>query len=93
MKYYLAIDLGATSGRHIIAHKENGEIVLNEIHRFKTCMDDSSFGLVSANLFMNLKFFSLNFSIRYLQHSRCFSFFTHSQILRFVEKIIDKLYE
>ena len=46
MKYYLAIDLGATSGRHIVAHKENGEIVLNEIHRFKTYMDDSSFGLV-----------------------------------------------
>lgn len=46
MKYYLAIDLGATSGRHIVGHLENGEIKLEEIHRFKTGMDESSNGLV-----------------------------------------------
>ena len=46
MKYYLAIDLGATSGRHVVGHVENGEIVLEEIHRFKTGMDDSKDGLV-----------------------------------------------
>ena len=46
MKYYLAIDLGATSGRHIVGHLENGEIKLEEIYRFKTGMDDSSNGLV-----------------------------------------------
>ena len=33
MKYYLAIDLGATSGRHIIGYKEDGKIVLKEIRR------------------------------------------------------------
>lgn len=46
MKYYLAIDLGATSGRHIVGHLENGKIKLEEIYRFKTGMDDSSNGLV-----------------------------------------------
>jgi rhamnulokinase len=46
MKYYLAIDLGATSGRHVIGYLENGEIVLKEIHRFKTEMDNSADGLV-----------------------------------------------
>lgn len=33
--YYLAIDFGASSGRHILAHVENGKIVLEEVHRFK----------------------------------------------------------
>ena len=34
MKYYLAIDIGASSGRHILAHVEDGRMVLEEIHRF-----------------------------------------------------------
>ena len=46
MKYYLAIDLGASSGRHVIGYLENNEIKLEEIHRFKTEMDNSSDGLV-----------------------------------------------
>ena len=33
-KYYLAIDIGASSGRHILGHLENGKMVLEEIHRF-----------------------------------------------------------
>ena len=27
MKYYLAVDIGASSGRHILAHLEDGKIV------------------------------------------------------------------
>ena len=46
MKYFLAIDLGATSGRHVVGYKENGEIILKEVHRFKTEMDFSPDGLV-----------------------------------------------
>lgn len=46
MKYYLAIDLGASSGRHIIGYKNQGEIKLEEIHRFKTGMDESRDGLI-----------------------------------------------
>lgn len=35
MKYYLAIDIGASSGRHILAHLENEKLVLEEIFRFE----------------------------------------------------------
>ena len=46
MKYYLAIDLGASSGRHVVGYLDNGQIILEEIHRFKTGMDESNDGLV-----------------------------------------------
>lgn len=32
--YYLAIDIGASSGRHILSHMEDGKLILEEIHRF-----------------------------------------------------------
>ena len=35
MKYYLAIDIGASSGRHIIGYYKNNELVLDEVYRFK----------------------------------------------------------
>ena len=34
MKYYLGIDIGASSGRHILGHVEDGKVVLEEIYRF-----------------------------------------------------------
>ena len=34
MRYYLAIDIGASSGRHILGHVENGTMVLEEVFRF-----------------------------------------------------------
>lgn len=34
MKYYLAIDIGASSGRHIIGWKENGDLETREVYRF-----------------------------------------------------------
>ena len=34
MKYYLAIDIGASSGRHIIGYIENNELKTIEIYRF-----------------------------------------------------------
>ena len=40
MKYYLAVDIGASSGRHILAHLENGRIVLEEVYRFYNGMDE-----------------------------------------------------
>lgn len=42
MNYYLAIDLGASSGRHILAHKEHGKIVLQEIHRFENGFENKN---------------------------------------------------
>lgn len=46
MKYYLAIDLGASSGRHVVGYQKDGEVVLDEVYRFKTLMDNSENGLV-----------------------------------------------
>lgn len=34
MRYYLAIDIGASSGRHIVGWKENGILQTKEVHRF-----------------------------------------------------------
>lgn len=36
--YYLAVDIGASSGRHILGHMENGKMQLEEIHRFENGM-------------------------------------------------------
>ena len=36
--YYLAIDIGASSGRHILGSIEDGKIVLEEIYRFENGM-------------------------------------------------------
>ncbi len=33
-KYYLAVDIGASSGRHIVGYMENGETVTDEVYRF-----------------------------------------------------------
>ena len=38
MNYYLAIDIGASSGRHILGSVENGKINLEEIYRFENGM-------------------------------------------------------
>ena len=37
--YYLAVDIGASSGRHMLSHMENGKMVLEEIYRFENGMD------------------------------------------------------
>lgn len=37
-KYYLAVDIGASSGRHILGSIEDGKIVLEEIYRFENGM-------------------------------------------------------
>jgi len=34
MDYYLAVDIGASSGRHILCHIENQKLVLEEVYRF-----------------------------------------------------------
>lgn len=44
--YYLAVDIGASSGRHILSHLENGRIALEEIYRFDNNLIHSKDGLV-----------------------------------------------
>lgn len=46
MKYYLAVDLGASSGRHIVGYEKDGEIVLDEVYRFPNGMKEQGGNLV-----------------------------------------------
>lgn len=46
MKYYLAIDIGASSGRHILGNIENGVLKLEEIYRFDNGFKDENGSLV-----------------------------------------------
>ena len=56
-KYYLAIDLGASSGRHIVGWKEDNEIKTKEIYRFENHMDNKGGHLVwdTKRLFTEIK--------------------------------------
>lgn len=40
MKYYLAIDIGASDGRHIIGYEKDGELFTEELYRFPNGMDN-----------------------------------------------------
>ena len=42
MRYYLAIDIGASSGRHILGSRQNGKIVLEEVYRFSNGMEEKN---------------------------------------------------
>ncbi len=46
MTYYLAIDIGASSGRHILGCIDDGKLCLEEIYRFENGMTSSEDGLV-----------------------------------------------
>lgn len=46
MKYVLAIDIGASSGRHIVGWMENGEIRTKEVYRFPNAITDQNGHLV-----------------------------------------------
>ena len=37
-EYYLAVDIGASSGRHMIGYLEKGKIQLEEVYRFENGM-------------------------------------------------------
>lgn len=43
-KYYLAVDIGASSGRLILAHMEQGKMVLEEVYRFRNGSDSVTHG-------------------------------------------------
>ena len=44
-KYYLAIDIGASSGRHILGSVDNGKLCLEEIYRFENNIKVTDEGL------------------------------------------------
>ena len=55
-KYFLAIDIGASSGRHILSHIEDGKLKLEEVYRFENGMDEKDGHLVwdYRKLFKNI---------------------------------------
>lgn len=57
MKYYLAIDIGASSGRHIVGYMENGELVCDEVFRFPNGVTEENGHLIwdIDALFSNVK--------------------------------------
>ena len=46
MKQYLAIDIGASSGRHIVGWREDGELRTNEVYRFPNAVQEQNGHLV-----------------------------------------------
>ena len=40
--YYLAVDIGASSGRHMLATYNDGKMTLEEVYRFENGMDDDN---------------------------------------------------
>ncbi len=46
MKYYLAVDIGASSGRHILGYLQDGLLKLEEIYRFENNITDVDGSLV-----------------------------------------------
>ena len=46
MRYYLAIDIGASSGRHIVGWQENGTIMTQEVHRFPNGVQEQNGHLI-----------------------------------------------
>ncbi len=55
--YYLAIDIGASSGRHILGHIENDRLCLEEIYRFDNNIKNENDTLIwdIENLFAEVK--------------------------------------
>ncbi|MBR4701301.1 MAG: rhamnulokinase [Oscillospiraceae bacterium] len=46
MKYYLAIDIGASSGRHIVGWREKGQLKTKELYRFANGVQEENGHLV-----------------------------------------------
>ena len=46
MKYYLSIDIGASSGRHILSSVQNDKLILEEVYRFENGMTEKDGHLV-----------------------------------------------
>lgn len=42
MTYYLAVDIGASSGRHMLSHLEDGKLVLKKSYRFPNGMTEKN---------------------------------------------------
>ena len=50
MKYFLAIDIGASSGQHIVGWYENGEMKTREVYRFANGVQEQAGHLVGMRM-------------------------------------------
>ena len=80
--YYLAVDIGASSGRHILCHMEEGKMILEEIHRFENGMikKDGHRCWDTEHLFREIKA-----GIIYNPHNKDGFFLLHPKIAQNVE--------
>ena len=46
MNYFLAVDIGASSGRHIVGWRENGQLQTKEVYRFPNGVETENGHLV-----------------------------------------------
>lgn len=65
MRYYLAIDIGASSGRNILGHIENGKLSLREIYRFENYIINTDGLLPREELYARNGIQSINFNTIY----------------------------
>ena len=56
--YYLAVDIGASSGRHILGHMENGKMILEEVYRFENGMVKKGDGVLTLFFWTKTAMFS-----------------------------------
>ena len=56
-KYYLAVDIGASSGRHMLASMKDGKMQLEEVYRFPNGMTEKRDSLLGcrASVYRNQK--------------------------------------
>ncbi len=57
VNYYLAVDIGASSGRHMLGHLENGRMAMEEVYRFENGLTEKDGELCwdFAELFSQIK--------------------------------------
>ncbi len=51
-KCYLAVDIGASSGRHMLAYMAEGRMRLEEVYRFPNGMDNKDDLLLGCRAFI-----------------------------------------
>lgn len=54
--YFLAVDIGASSGRLILGYLEKGRLMLEEIHRFDNGIDEKTDTCAGIQIIFSAKY-------------------------------------